>query len=51
MSKTALTSSQKRIYANSFLLSLLAAVTVQKNVRDIALADAQSPPTTPEEDA
>ena len=48
---SALTSSEKGFFAMSFLLSLFAAVTVQKNVRDIALADAQSPPTTPEEDA
>ncbi len=48
---SALASSEKGFFAMSFLLSLFAAVTVQKNVRDIALADAQSPPTTPAEDA
>jgi len=35
----ALTPSEKGFYAMSFLLSLFAAVAVQKNVRDISLAD------------
>ena len=34
-----LTPSEKGFYAMAFLLSLFAAVAVQKNVRDIALAD------------
>ena len=47
-----LTSSEKGFFAMSFLLSLFAAVTVQKNVRDIALADAESPPAaSPAEEA
>ncbi|HEX5718774.1 MAG TPA: inner membrane protein YiaA [Thermoanaerobaculia bacterium] len=34
-----LTASEKGFYAMSFVLSLFAAITVQKNVRDVALAD------------
>lgn len=37
-------SSEKGFFAMSYLLSLFAAVTVQKNVRDIALFQAQMPP-------
>lgn len=40
------TPAEKGFYAMSFLLSLFAAVAVQKNVRDVALLDAQSPPDT-----
>ena len=36
-------SSEKGFFAMSYLLSLFAAVTVQKNVRDIALFQAQMP--------
>jgi uncharacterized membrane protein YiaA len=35
--------SEKGFYAMSFVLSLFAAVAVQKNVRDVALADEHSP--------
>jgi uncharacterized membrane protein YiaA len=38
----ALAGSEKGFYAMSFLLSLFAAVAVQKNVRDSALADEQA---------
>lgn len=38
--------SEKGFYAMSFVLSLFAAVAVQKNVRDIALADEVSPPVS-----
>lgn len=38
-------SSEKGFFAMSFVLSLFAAVAVQKNVRDIALADEGSAPT------
>lgn len=38
-----LSSSEKGFFAMSFLLSLFAAVTVQKNVRDVALFDAGQP--------
>jgi uncharacterized membrane protein YiaA len=38
-----LASSEKGFYAMSFLLSLFAAVAVQKNVRDIALLGDESP--------
>jgi len=41
-----LTSAEKGFYAMSFVLSLFAAVAVQKNVRDVALLNAQSPPDT-----
>ena len=41
-----LTSSEKGFYAMSFVLSLFAAVAVQKNVRDVALLQVQSPPDT-----
>jgi len=37
--------SEKGFFAMSFVLSLFAAVAVQKNVRDIALADEGSAPT------
>jgi uncharacterized membrane protein YiaA len=40
---SSLTSSEKGFFAMAFLLSLFAAVTVQKNVRDIALAAPESP--------
>ena len=36
---TTLTNSEKGFYAMSFILSLFAAVAVQKNVRDVALAE------------
>ena len=42
-----LTRSEKGFYAMAFLLSLFAAVAVQKNVRDIALADAAGEPSEP----
>lgn len=38
-----LVTSEKGFYAMSFLLSLFGAVAVQKNVRDIALFNAQNP--------
>ncbi|UUZ53681.1 YiaA/YiaB family protein [Massilia sp. H-1] len=38
-----ISSSEKGFFAMSFLLSLFAAVAVQKNVRDIALADENGP--------
>lgn len=38
-----LTASEKGFYAMSFMLSLFAAITVQKNVRDIALIDGNEP--------
>lgn len=38
--------SEKGFYAMSFVLSLFAAVAVQKNVRDVALADEHSPPVS-----
>ena len=38
--------SEKGFYAMSFLLSLFAAVTVQKNVRDVALAGPREPGDT-----
>ena len=38
-----LADSEKGFYAMAFLLSLFAVVAVQKNVRDVLLADAQSP--------
>lgn len=38
-----LTLSEKGFYAMAFLLSLFAAVTVQKNVRDVALAGPREP--------
>ena len=38
-----MTDSEKGFFAMSFLLSLFAAVTVQKNVRDIALASRDDP--------
>ena len=41
-----LTSAEKGFYAMSFVLSLFAAVAVQKNVRDVALLEAQAPPDT-----
>jgi uncharacterized membrane protein YiaA len=41
-----LTSAEKGFYAMSFVLSLFAAVAVQKNVRDVARLDAQSAPDT-----
>jgi len=40
-----LTLSEKGFYAMAFLLSLFAAVTVQKNVRDVALAGPREPAT------
>ncbi|PWF55118.1 inner membrane protein YiaA [Massilia glaciei] len=39
-----LASSEKGFFAMSFVLALFGAVAVQKNVRDIALADAQAGP-------
>jgi uncharacterized membrane protein YiaA len=39
-----LSSSEKGFYAMAFLLSLFGAVAVQKNVRDVAIFDAISPP-------
>lgn len=39
-----LASSEKGFYAMSYLLSLFAAVAVQKNVRDLAAFAAESPP-------
>lgn len=38
-----LAASEKGFYAMGFLLALFAAVAVQKNVRDVALYEAQSP--------
>lgn len=38
-----LTASEKGFYAMSYVLSLFAAITVQKNVRDIALMDGHEP--------
>ena len=38
-----LTASEKGFYAMSFVLSLFAAITVQKNVRDVALVDGYEP--------
>ncbi len=38
--------SEKGFYAMSFVLSLFAAVAVQKNVRDVALADENNPQVT-----
>jgi uncharacterized membrane protein YiaA len=38
-----LAASEKGFYAMGFLLALFAAVAVQKNVRDVALFQAQSP--------
>jgi uncharacterized membrane protein YiaA len=38
-----LTASEKGFYAMSFVLSLFAAITVQKNVRDVALVDGHEP--------
>jgi uncharacterized membrane protein YiaA len=38
-----LAASEKGFYAMGFLLALFAAVAVQKNVRDVALFEAQSP--------
>lgn len=38
-----LTASEKGFYAMSFVLSLFAAITVQKNVRDVALAEGFEP--------
>lgn len=46
-----LSSSEKGFFAMAFLLSLFASVTVQKNVRDINLANTHSPVTVPGEDA
>ncbi len=47
-----LTPSEKGFYAMSFLLSLFAAVAVQKNVRDLALFEDEDPLTpTPTEGA
>lgn len=46
-----LSSSEKGFFAMAFLLSLFASVTVQKNVRDIGLANAHAPVTVPGEDA
>lgn len=43
--------SEKGFFAMSFLLSLFAAVTVQKNVRDIALASRDDPAQQPPTDA
>lgn len=40
-----LTLSEKGFYAMSFLLSLFAAIAVQKNTRDAGRADAHRPPT------
>jgi uncharacterized membrane protein YiaA len=40
---SSLSSSEQGFFAMSFLLSLFAAVTVQKNVRDVALFDAAQP--------
>ncbi|MES2511732.1 MAG: inner membrane protein YiaA [Pseudomonadota bacterium] len=40
---SALSPSEKGFFAMSFLLSLFAAVTVQKNVRDVALFDTAQP--------
>lgn len=45
-----LSSSEKGFFAMAFLLSLFASVTVQKNVRDIGLANAHSPVATPPAD-
>ncbi|MBC7684652.1 MAG: hypothetical protein H7176_05420 [Bdellovibrionales bacterium] len=42
----ALASSEKGFFAMSFVLSLFAAVAVQKNVRDISLADEGAVPRT-----
>lgn len=41
--------SEKGFYAMSFLLSLFGAVAVQKNVRDIALFEAQNPNVSAEQ--
>lgn len=38
-----LTASEKGFYAMSFVLSLFAAITVQKNVRDVALLEGREP--------
>lgn len=46
-----LSASEKGFFAMAFLLSLFASVTVQKNVRDIGLANANSPVTIPGEEA
>lgn len=46
----AMTSSEKGFYAMSFLLSLFAAVTVQKNVRDLALFKDDAPTAITESD-
>ena len=43
-----LAASEKGFYAMSFVLSLFASVAVQKNIRDVAVADALQPPTAPE---
>ena len=40
-----LAASEKGFYAMSFVLSLFASVAVQKNIRDVAVADALRPPT------
>jgi uncharacterized membrane protein YiaA len=39
-----LTKSEKGFYAMAFVLSLFAAIAVQKNTRDLRLADAAAPP-------
>jgi uncharacterized membrane protein YiaA len=41
-----LAASEKGFYAMSFVLSLFAAVAVQKNVRDIQQVDGNAPPTS-----
>jgi uncharacterized membrane protein YiaA len=46
-----LASSEKGFFAMAYLLSLFAAVTVQKNVRDIGLANAGAPEPAPGEGA
>lgn len=43
-----MTSSEKGFFGMSFLLSLFAVVAIQKNVRDVARADAGGAPNTPE---
>jgi uncharacterized membrane protein YiaA len=46
----ALSLSEKGFYAMAFLLGLFGAITVQKNVRDVALVDASPSPLRPGED-
>lgn len=42
-----LTRSEKGFYAMSFVLSLFAAVTVQKNIRDVSQSGEEKPPIIP----